>query len=97
MAACFFTTNGQTYIISNTMSVYQAGFRPAKSYYNRNGDTLRYYTHDSGAVLARISRRRRQTVNKFFTSKEEANRNFKSMNEGETFQTGKWVPEKAKN
>ena len=94
MAACFFNANGQTYIISNSMSVIQAGFRPAKSYYNRDGDTLRYYTHDSGAVLARISRRRHQTVNNFYNSKTEANDHFKRMNEGLTFQTGKWVPER---
>ena len=94
MAACFFSANGQTYIISNSMSVFQAGFHPAKSYYNKNGDTLSYYTHENGAVLARISARRRQTVNNFYSSKEEANEHFKSMNAGKTFQTGKWVPEK---
>lgn len=94
MAACFFNANGQTYIISNTMSVMQAGFHSAKSYYNKNGDTLQYYTHDSGAILARISRRRHQTQNTFFRSKDEANEHFKSMNAGKTFQTGKWIPEK---
>lgn len=96
MAACFFNTNGQTYIISNTMSVFQAGFHPAKSYYNKDGDTLNYYTHDCGAVLARFSRRRHQTVNTFYRSKEEANECFKSMNAGKTFQTGKWVPERTR-
>jgi hypothetical protein len=94
MAASFFTHAGQTHIISNTMSVFQAGFHLAKSYYNKNGDTLHYYTHDSGAVLARISRRRHQTVNKFFSTTAEANGHFKSMNKGLTFQTGKWVPER---
>lgn len=94
MAAHFFTVNGQTYIISNTMSVLNAGFHPARSYYNKNGDALSYYVHDCGAVLARISRRRHQTWNKFFNSKEEANEDFKHMNAGKTFQTGKWVPEK---
>lgn len=94
MAACFFTANGQTYIISNTMSVMQAGFHPAKSYYNKSGETLQYYTHDSGAVLARFSRRRHQTVNTFYQSKDEANDHFKRMNAGKTFQTGKWVPER---
>lgn len=94
MAACFFTVNDRTFIISNSMSVFQAGFHPAKSYYNKNGDTLSYYTHECGAVLARISRRRHQTVNNFYDSKEQANDHFKKMNAGKTFQTGKWVPEK---
>lgn len=96
MAAYFFTHAGQTHIISNTMSVFQAGFRPAKSYYNKDGDTLAYYTHDSGTVLARFSRRRHQTVNTFFQTKDEANEHFKSMNAGKTFKTGKWVPERKK-
>ena len=95
MAACFFEANGQVYIISNSMSVFQAGFHTAKSYYNKEGDTLRYYTHDNGTVLARISRRRHQTVNNFYDSKEQANDHFKRMNAGKTFQTGKWVPEKS--
>ena len=94
MAACFFTANDRTYIISNSMSVVQAGFHPAKSYYNKDGDTLSYYTHENGAVLARISRRRRQTVNNFYNSKAEANEHFKRMNAGRTFQTGKWCPDK---
>lgn len=94
MAACFFSVNGQTRIISNTMSVIQAGFHAAKSYYNKDGDTLNYYVHDSGAVLARFGRRRHQTVNTFYDSKEEANEAFKEMNRGKTFQTGKWVPER---
>lgn len=92
--ATLFNANGRTFIISNTMSVYNAGFHPAKSYYNKSGDTLQYYTHDSGAVLARISRRKQQTVNRFYNTKGEANAAFKKMNEGLTFQTGKWVPEK---
>lgn len=96
MAAHFFSVNGETFIISNTMSVLNAGFHTAKSYYNKNGDTLRYFTHDCGAVLARISCRRRQTVNNFYKSKEEANEHFKKMNKGLTFQTGKWVPERRK-
>lgn len=92
--ATLFNANGRTFIISNTMSVYNAGFHLAKSYYNKSGDTLQYYTHDSGAVLARISRRKRQTVNRFYNTKGEANAAFKKMNEDLTFQTGKWVPEK---
>lgn len=96
MAAHFFTANGQTFIISNTMSVFQAGFHAAKAYYNKDGDTLQYYTHDSGAVLARFSRRRHQTVNNFYQSKEEANEHFKRLNDGKTFQTGKWIPEKVR-
>ena len=94
MAAHFFNANGQTYIISNTMSIFKAGFRPAKSYYNKDGDTLQYYTHECGAILGRISRRGHQSVKNFYESKEEANEHFKRMNEGKTFQTGKWVPEK---
>lgn len=94
MAACFFQTGDKVYIISNSMSVFQAGFHTAKSYYNKSGDTLRYFIHDDGTVLARISRRHHQTVNNFYNSKEEANDHFKRMNAGRTFQTGKWVPEK---
>lgn len=94
MAACFFNADGHTYIISNSMSVFQAGFHPAKSYFNKDGDTLSYYIHDNGTVLARFGRRRRQTLNAFFQSKDEANKDFQKMNAGKTFRTGKWVPER---
>jgi hypothetical protein len=32
----------------------------------------------------------------FFDSPAEANDDFKKMNAGKTFQTGKWVPEKTR-
>lgn len=94
MAAHFFTANGQTHIISNSMSIAAAGFRPVRSYYNKDGDRLTYYLHESGAVLERITQRRRQPVHNFYHHKDEANSHFKMMNQGKTFQTGKWVPEK---
>lgn len=92
--ACFITINGETRIISNTMSIISAGFHPARSYYNKNGDTLSYFKHDTGRVIARTCRRRRQTWLDFYDSPEAANEAFKKMNEGLTFQTGKWVPER---
>lgn len=94
MAAYFFTANNQTYIISNTMSIYNAGFHLCKSYYNVHGDTLTYYHHDNGAILSVISRRRHQSVKTFYRSKEEANESFKRFNAGRTFQDGKWVSER---
>ena len=93
MAAYFFNDGERTHIISNSMSVAAAGFQRGRSYYNKSGDTLTYYAHPCGAVLARISRRRHQTRNIFYKSKDEANARFKKMNAGETFETGKWVPE----
>ena len=97
MAAHFFNANGTTYIISNTMSIYQAGFKPCKSYYNKEGHTLSYYIHDSGAILAVITcGRRHQSIKNFYRTKDEANEHFKRMNDGKTFQTGKWVPERKK-
>ena len=96
MAAHFLTVNGQTYIISNTMSILNAGFHPAKSYYNKSGDTLRYFKDDAGHVIARVSRRRHQPSISFYRTTAEANEAFKRMNEGETFQTGKWVPERTR-
>lgn len=94
MAAHFLTVNGRTYIISNTMSILNAGFHPARSYYNKNGDTLSYFKDDAGHVIARIGRRRHQPIISFFGTTVEANDDFKQMNAGKTFQTGKWVPEK---
>ena len=94
MAAQFLYIEGQTYIISNTMSILDAGFHPCKSYYNHRGDTLRYFKDDDGRVISRISARRRQPVINCFKTTEEANEHFKRMNAGQTFQTGKWVPEK---
>lgn len=92
--AVFVTIDGEVKIISNTMSIISAGFRPAKSYYDRNGSTLSYFVNESGLVIARISHRRRQPFIKTFASTAEANEDFKKMNEGLTFQTGKWVPER---
>ena len=94
MAAHFLTVNGRTYIISNTMSILNAGFHPAKSYYNKNGDTLSYFKDDFGHVISRIGSRRRQPRINFYNTTAEANEAFKRMNDGETFQTGKWVPER---
>lgn len=94
MAAHFFTVNGSTYIISNTMSIFNAGFRTAKSYYNKSGEHLTYYIHNSGAVLERFTRSRHQPIHNFYHSKEEANEHFKTMNHGKTYETGKWIPEK---
>ena len=96
MAAHFLTVNGRTYIISNTMSIINAGFHVGRSYYNKDGDTLRYFKDDAGHVISRISRRRHQPRISFYNTTAEANEAFKRMNAGETFQTGKWVPEKTK-
>ena len=92
--AVFITVNGETKIISNNASIIQAGFRPAKSYYDKCGSTLRYFIHDSGLVIAKISRRRHQPFIRTYKSTAEANEAFKKMNEGQTFQTGKWVLER---
>ena len=94
MAAHFLTVNGRTHIISNTMSILNAGFHMGRSYYNKNGDTLRYFKDDAGHVISRTCRRHRQPVVRFYNTTAEANEAFKRMNAGETFQTGKWVPEK---
>lgn len=91
MAACFFNDGESTYIISNSMSVVNAGFKMRASYYNKYGDSLTYYIHPTGAVLCRTSRRRHQTINNFYRSTVEANDAFKKMNDGLTFQTGKWI------
>jgi hypothetical protein len=96
MAAHFLTVNGQTYIISNTMSILNAGFHPGRTYYNKAGDTLHYFKDDAGHVIARTSRRRRQPLISFYNTTAEANEAFKKMNAGQTFQTGKWVPEKTR-
>lgn len=97
MAAYFFNANGTTHIISNTMSIYQAGFKACKSYYNQDGHTLTFYIHDNGAILAVMTRgRRRQSIKTFFRSKDEANAYFRLLNDGKTFQSGKWVPERKK-
>lgn len=92
--AMFITIDGQTCTISNTMSIIAAGFHPARSYYNKNGDTLSYFKHDKGMVIARTCRRRRHAWIDCYDTTAEANEAFKRMNEGLTFQTGKWVPEK---
>lgn len=94
MAAHFLTVNGKTYIISNTMSILNAGFRLSRSYYNKSGNTLQYFKDDAGRVIARLSMRRRQPATWFFDTTAEANEDFKRRNAGKTFQTGKWVPEK---
>lgn len=94
MAAYFITVNGQTHVISNTMSIMNAGFHVGRSYYNKSGDTLCYFKDDAGRVICRISRRRHQPRVFFFNTVAEANDDFKQMNAGKTFQTGKWVPEK---
>ena len=96
MAAHFLTVNGRTHIISNPMSILNAGFNAGRSYYNHRGDTLRYFKDDAGHVIARISARRRQPRLAFYNTTAEANEAFKSMNAGQTFQTGKWVPEKTR-
>ena len=92
--ASFFQSGERVYIIGNTMSIFNAGFHHVKTYYNKNGDHLTYYIHDDGTVLERFSRRRRQPFNNFYDTKEEANAHFKAMNHGETFESGKWIPEK---
>ena len=92
--ASFFQSGEQVHIIANTWSIFHAGFHAVKSYYNKNGDRLTYYIHDDGTVLERFSRRRRQPFNNFYHSKDEANAHFKKMNHGQTFETGKWIPEK---
>jgi hypothetical protein len=97
MAAHFLTINGETRIISNTMSIITAGFHPAKSYYNHRGDTLSYFVDNYGHVISRISARRRQPVLGFYNTTKEANEAFKRMNAGQTFQTGRWVPEKRRS
>ena len=95
MAASFFrTADGQTYVIGNFMSILNAGFKPARSYYNKSGDQLTYYTHESGCILEVISRSRRQSIKNFYHSKEDANNHFKLMQNGKTYETGKWIPEK---
>lgn len=96
MAAHFLTVNGQTHIISNTRSILEAGFHVGRSYYNKSGDTLRYFKDDAGHVIGSISRRRHQPRIFFFNTTTEANDDFKKMNSGKTFQTGKWVPEKTR-
>ena len=94
--ASFFQSGETVYIIANTMSIFHAGFKPVKTYYNKSGDHPTYYIHPDGTVLERFSRRRRQPFNNFYNSKEEANAHFKQMNHGQTFETGKWVPERQK-
>lgn len=94
MAAHFLTMNGQTYIISNTMSIINAGFRPGRSYYNKSGESLSYFKDNAGHVIARISRRKHHPRLSFYETTEEANKAFKEMNEGKTYETGKWIPEK---
>lgn len=94
MAAHFLTVNGQTYIISNTMSILNAGFHPGRSYYDKYGATLQYFKDDAGHVIARTTQHRRQPILNFYNTTAEANECFKKMNEGKTFQTGKWVPKK---
>ena len=94
MAAQFVYLDEQVRIISNTMSIINAGFHPCRSYYDKTGDKLQYFKDDAGRVIARISRRRHQPIIWFFNSTDEANQDFKRRNEGKTFQTGKWVPEK---
>lgn len=97
MAAIFFQSkDGEVSILGNRMSIINAGFVPARSYYNKYGDTLSYYIHSDGTILSNISRRGRQTVKRIYASKDEANACFKQMNEGKTFQDGKWVPERKK-
>lgn len=92
--AMFITIDGETRIISNTMSIISAGFHPARSYYNKDGDTLSYFKHDKGMVIARTCRRRRHAWIDCYDTPEQANEAFKQMNMGKTFQTGKWVPER---
>lgn len=97
MAAIFYRAkNGNVSILSNTMSILNAGFVPAKSYYDKCGDTLTYFTHADGTILSCITRRGRQSIKTVYNSKEEANAHFKQMNDGRTFQSGKWVPERKK-
>lgn len=96
MAAHFLTVNGRTHIVSNTMSIMNAGFHPAKSYYNKRGETLRYFKDDAGRVIARIGSRRHQPRISFYNTTAEANEAFKQLNDGKTFQTGKWIPEKVR-
>ena len=94
MAAHFLTVDGQTHIISNTMSILNAGFHSVRSYYNKRGDTLSYFVNDSGRVIARIGRKKHQPRLFFYNSTAEANESFKQMNAGRTYQTYKWVAEK---
>jgi hypothetical protein len=97
MAAYFFHDGECTHIISNSMSIVSAGFMMHMEYYDKHGNSLTYYRHPNGAILARITSRRRQPVHKFFRSGTEANEDFKRMNAGLTFQTGKWVKKKSNN
>lgn len=92
--AIFFTANGTTHIISNTMSVFNAGFREARSYYNKRGDRLTYYIREDGTVLERFTAHRKQPFMNVYATKDEANAHFSYMNKGLTFETGKWVTEK---
>lgn len=94
--ASFFQSGETVYIIANSWSVFNAGFQTVKRYYNKSGDNLTYYIHPDGTVLERFTKRRRQPVNNFYDSKEEANTHFKKMNHGKTFETGKWIPERQK-
>ena len=96
MAAYFLTVNGRTHIVSNTMSILNAGFHAGKSYYNKSGETLRYFKDDAGHVIARIGSRRHQPRISFYNTTAEANEAFKRLNDGKTFQTGKWIPEKVR-
>lgn len=98
MAAYFFRTpDGEVHTIGNRWSIFQAGFTPVRSYYNKSGDTLEYFIHPCGTILELICRRRHQSIKNFYNSKEEANNHFKRMNDGyKTFQDGKWVPERRK-
>ena len=94
--ASFFQSGETVYIIANSWSVFNAGFRTVKTYYNKSGDHLTYYIHPDGTVLERFTQRRRHPVNNFYNSKEAANTHFKKMNHGKTFETGKWIPERQK-
>jgi hypothetical protein len=91
MAAYFFNDGERTHIISNSMSIMNAGFKSVAEYYNKSGNSLTYYIHPCGAVLARITARHHQPIHKFFKNTEEANEDFKNMNKGLVLKTGKWV------
>ena len=96
MAAVFFDNGERICIISNSMSVLNAGFKLQAEYYDRSGATLTYYIHPNGVVLSRYSRRKHQTVNRFYRSTMEANEAFKKMNSGLNFNSGKWIKKKYK-
>ena len=98
MAAIFYKSkSGNVSIISNNMSILNAGFVPARSYYNKSGDTMSYYFNPADdSVLAKTSIRHHQPIIDVYGSKAEANKAFKRINDGLTFQTGKWIPEKRK-